>query len=363
MDGPLHVIGCGIVSAVGYNAPATLAALRAGVSGVRASGWLDPVSGEPLPCGRVSLPQRWGGARLLADLLAPAVWECLQAVALHAQDPVATPLRLSDVPLFIAVGAPDRPGRPADLAAALPRLLGDSLGQPLHPASMIFESDQVGGLHALQAARQWLAGGSDRRAIVAGVDSLLERDTLESLARRRRLLTARTIDGLHAGEAGAAVLVSLSPGAGGGLALLGWGEGVEAGTIDSTVPTRGDGLTAAVRQALSAAGLRLDDVAYRVTDVSGEHYKFKEAMIVAVRLQQGPRAVPLDLWHPIEYLGEVGAAIVPCLLAWAWHSQSQGYAPGPTALCHVSSDHGGRGALVVQAVAGARDPFQGARAA
>ncbi|OWQ84455.1 hypothetical protein CDN99_24510 [Roseateles aquatilis] len=342
--GPLFVIGCGIVSAVGYNAPSTLAALRAGVSGVRASGWLDPVSGEPLPCGRVSLPQRWGGSRLLAGLLAPAIWECLQASA--------APLRLREVPLFIASSAPDRPGRPADLAAALPELLAQSLDDALHPASMVFQEDQIGGLHALLAARQWLAGGADRRAIVAGVDSLLERATLESLAQRRRLLTAMNIDGLHAGEAGAAVLVSLAPGEAGGLAVVGCGEGVERGTIDSTLATRGDGLTDAVGQALRQARLRLDDVAYRVTDLSGEHYKFKEAMIAALRLQEGPRETPLDLWHPIEYLGEIGAAIVPCLLAWAWHALDEGYAPGPTALCHVGSDQGGRGAMIARAVPG-----------
>ena len=88
-------------------------------------------------------------------------------------------------------------------------------------------------------------------------------------------------------------------------------------------------------------------MAYRLTDLSGEHYKFKEAAFVAGRLNSGERDVPLDLWHPIEYLGEIGAAILPCLLAQAMHAAREQYAPGPLALCHVGSDTGERAALVV----------------
>ena len=90
------------------------------------------------------------------------------------------------------------------------------------------------------------------------------------------------------------------------------------------------------------------DVALRVTDLSGEHYKFKEAAFVAGRLDTSARSTPLDLWHPIQYLGEVGAAILPCLLAQALHAGRFGYAPGPISLCHVGSDAGERAALVAK---------------
>jgi 3-oxoacyl-[acyl-carrier-protein] synthase-1 len=92
----------------------------------------------------------------------------------------------------------------------------------------------------------------------------------------------------------------------------------------------------------------LKDVAWRLTDLSGEHYKFKEAAFTAGRLNGGERETPLDLWHPIEYLGEIGAAVLPCLLAQAMDAARQGYAPGPLALCHVGSDAGQRAAMVVQ---------------
>ena len=73
--------------------------------------------------------------------------------------------------------------------------------------------------------------------------------------------------------------------------------------------------------------------------------------ISRMRFDHAPRKRPLELWHPIEYLGEIGAAILPCLLAWTAHALRHGYAPGPRALCHIGSDDGQRMALVLQPVA------------
>ena len=88
-------------------------------------------------------------------------------------------------------------------------------------------------------------------------------------------------------------------------------------------------------------------MAFRITDLSGEHYKFKEALFVLTRLDREPRSQILDLWHPIEYLGEVGAAILPCLLAWTMHARDHKYAPGRLALCHVGNDNGQRAAMIL----------------
>ncbi|MCI3953284.1 MAG: hypothetical protein K0R53_2783 [Burkholderiales bacterium] len=89
------------------------------------------------------------------------------------------------------------------------------------------------------------------------------------------------------------------------------------------------------------------EVAYRLTDLSGEHYKFKEAAFVVGRLDSGDREGAFEIWHPIEYLGHIGAAVLPCLLAQAMHAGQEGYAPGPIALCHVGNDDGERAAFVV----------------
>ena len=106
----LAVVASGLVTGLGFNAPATLAALRAGLSGVRETPWKDHVSGDPIKGCRVSLPHWWEGTGKLADLVAPAIHECL--LGAPADD-------IAAIPVLVGVSAPDRPGRPGDLDATL----------------------------------------------------------------------------------------------------------------------------------------------------------------------------------------------------------------------------------------------------
>lgn len=333
----LAILGSGMVTALGYNAPATLAALRAGISAVRASAWTDFSSGEALRAAKVDLPQWWEGAGKLAELAAPAIAECLRA---------AQPEPARHVPLLLGVPAPHRSAG-FDGIESLLEEISLRLQVPPHPSSALYPADQAGCVHALAQAHRLIEQGIAPKVVVAGVDSFLHQPMLDAYAERRRLMTPGNSNGFFPGEAACAVLVGPAEPAGPALRILGFGWGHEPATIESTEPLRAQGLTDAVRRALSSAGVALKDVAYRLTDLSGEHYKFKEAAFVAGRLNGGEREVPLDLWHPIEYLGEIGAAILPCLLAWADDAAEKGYAPGPLALCHVGSDAGERAALVV----------------
>jgi 3-oxoacyl-[acyl-carrier-protein] synthase-1 len=336
---PLTVTRVGMVTAVGYNAPASLAALRAGVSGIRTEAWADPLSGEPFRCARVWFPQRWGGARLFADLVAPAILECVSETG---------PDALQSIPILLGISEPGRVGRPESLEETLLDVLYARLGTQPHPDSRIYANGQTGCAHALLDARNLIGARRAGAVIVAGVDSFIDRVTLESYAYRRRILTPANFNGFLPGEAGAAVLVSTVSDERNAVRITGWGHALESAPIEDTKPFRGEGLTRAVRAALTTAGVGLQEIGFRITDVSGEHYKFKEAMFAAMRLHKGGRADPPDLWHPIEYLGEIGAAILPCLLAWVSHAMRAGYAPGPRALCHVGNDAGDRAAFVVE---------------
>jgi 3-oxoacyl-[acyl-carrier-protein] synthase-1 len=336
----LAVIASGMVSALGFNSAASLAAMRSGISAVRELPWMDFESGEPLRGAKVSLPHWWDGVGKLADLLAPALAECLEAAAKQGD------LR---IPLLIGIAARDRTARPEGLEDYLLAAVEARLGRPHHPESALFPADQVGAAQALLHAQGLIDSGSARHVVVAGVDSFLSAGMLSAYGERRRLVTPANSNGFFPGEAGAAVLVAA---AGNSLArselrIQGMGRGQEGATIEGTEPFRAEGLTEAVKAALDGAKVRLKDVAWRLTDLSGEHYKFKEAAFVAGRLNGGERSVPLDLWHPIEYLGEIGAAILPCLLAQAKHAGEEDYAPGRLALCHVSSDAGERAAMVL----------------
>ncbi|GJH21756.1 hypothetical protein CBA19CS22_34460 [Caballeronia novacaledonica] len=340
----LSVIASGMVTGLGFNAPASLAALRAGISAVRKTGWTDHRTGAALLAAKVDLPHWWEGVGKYADLIAPAIEECLQALVSVAPE---------SVPILLGVAAPERPGRVPGLDDALLDEMHARLELRRHHETRSFAMDQTGCVHGLIVARALIERGVAQRVIVAGVDSFLHRATLRAYAERRRLMTPGNSNGFFAGEAGCAVAVGATGTHDGSeLVIRGIGMANESATIDGTEPLRARGLTIAVRQALENAGVGLTDVAYRLTDLSGEHYKFKEAVFTEGRLNGEPRDKPLDLWHPIEYLGEIGAAILPCLLAQALHAAREGYAPGQLALCHVGSDAGARAALVVGMASG-----------
>ena len=86
---------------------------------------------------------------------------------------------------------------------------------------------------------------------------------------------------------------------------------------------------------------------FRITDISGEQYGFKEASLALSRLLR-VRKEEFDIWHPADCIGEVGAAALPCMLGVALFAARKGYAPGPAILCHLGNDDGKRAALVVR---------------
>lgn len=335
----LAIRGCGMVSALGFNAPTSLAALRAGVSAVRSLPWLDFESGEPLRGAKVDLPQWWEGVGKLADLLAPAIDECLQVAEVPP----------TEIPILLGVAERSRPARFADLETDLLATVQAKLGVLQHSESRLYPQGQTGCANALVQAHRLIRQGKARCCVVAGVDSYLQQGALDAYVGQRRLMTPSNSNGFFPGEAGCAVLVSEA----GNLAvdelrILGFGVGRETATISDTEPLCAEGLTRAVRQALASADIAMTSIPRRLTDISGEQYMFKEALFTMMRTNVGPHPVTPALEHPIEYLGHIGAAILPCLLAWAWHGQQQRYFEPDPLLIHVGSDEGYRAALVVQ---------------
>lgn len=340
----------GLVTPVGFRSETTLAALHAGVSGIQALGFRH-ISGQAYRGGRVDLSQRWSGTSLLAGLLAPAIHECLGAATV----PVA------EIPWLVGTSATDRIGRPADLDRALLPEVAHRLNVPLPPGSATAPRDAMGAAFALQRAAALIAEGQAQQVVVAGVDSFLDQRLLDDLDQRLRLLGPGRLNGFLPGEGAAAVLVSAADAIpmnrSGVLAVRSLSLAQEPAPVGSGRPFRGEGLTAAVAGALEQAQVSMDQIDWRMTDVSGEHYGFKEAMLAALRLDRRDRDQALDLWHPIEYTGHLGAAMLPLLLAWARHALALGYAPGPRALLHVGEDAGGRAALVVEARTSGRTPW------
>jgi 3-oxoacyl-[acyl-carrier-protein] synthase-1 len=330
-----------MVTPVGFNASTSCAAMRAGIRNVAQSVLWDSRIGAPLVAGKVPLPQWWTGLEKLADLAAPAINECL----------AFSKLDVSQVPIILGVCGPDRLGRPEDFDRRLFDVIGEKLGGRLHPKSGVLPRDRVSGAQGLLYAQRVLEAQDATACVVAGVDSLLHGDLVDHYLEQRRILTPDNSNGFSPGEAGSAVLVVAS-GQKSEIQILGIGFGRESATVESDEPLRGEGLTDAVRSALTMAALRIEDVHYRITDLNGEHYRFKEMALAMLRFERQPRPQLFDLWHPAEFIGDVGAAIGPLAFGIGLHAGHYGYGTGPTVLYTFGNDDGARAAVIGRFVSG-----------
>lgn len=340
---PLAIKASGMVTAAGFNARSTCAAIRAGVSGVRKDNIWDIESGEKISVGRPHMPQWWEGSEMLAELAAPAISECLTAVPLDADR--------TGIPIFVLLSPPDRPCREPELGKIVLSGIQDRLSGSSTGGLTVYAAGRIGILHALRRASELFSNRSASYAVIVGADTFLRQAVAQAYMEERRLLTPGNSNGFIPGEAACAVLVApISDQGGSELRVIGWGEGRETGTIVSDKPLTGDGLTTAIREALKEAGQEWAKTQFWLTDQNAEHYKAKECTIAQIRLERRlkPAEKPFEIWHPIEYLGEIGSAIGPCLLNVALAAARGGYAPGRLALMSVSEDNEERAAFVLQ---------------
>lgn len=342
----LSITASGLVTPVGFTSAASCAAMRAGIRQVEEANLWDPETGSYIGAGKVHLPHWWIGLGKLAELAAPAIIECIDAAVSTSPE---------EIPLLLGVAESRRPGRFAGLDEQILDEVEHRLGFRLNPASRVIPRGQVSVIVGLREAESLLMRGEARCCVVAAVDSLLQRETVRPYLEQRRILTPANSNGFAPGEAGSAVLVrSQTAGEESSLAVLGIGTAREVATPDSDEPRRGDGLTQAIRGALAQAQLSIQDVQYRIADLSGEHDWFKEMAFAMLRHERALRPKLFELWHPSENIGETGAAIGPMLFAVALAAGRKGYAVGPTALLTFGNDEGDRAAAVVRFEPGRR---------
>ncbi len=330
---PVAVVASGMVTAVGFDSPSTCAAIRSGLSAAAETLFIDD-GGEPLIGSAVQFETPVRGFEKLVRLIVPAIAECLAA---------ATTIPADEIPLILLLPERGRPGLPMDLERRLGVEVEARLGLRFHRDSVVHCAGRIGIAHGLRAAEHLLHDGGRPACIVAGVDSLLTGPALAALEIKERLLTSRNSNGFIPGEAGTAVLIMPAGRTRAAeLQCLGIGWGTEKSTVESEKPLRADGMVEAIRTGLADAGVTYDDLSYRLVDVSGEQYGFKEAALAVGRTLRKVKPT-FPIWHPAECVGEVGAAIGPCMLGVALAAARKGYAPGKGALCQFTSDDGARG--------------------
>lgn len=343
----LSVIGYGMWTAAGHDGPSTVAAMRAGVSGAERANLWDYTVGANLNAFRVHAHQWWEGATFLPDLAFPVIEEC------RAQVPEALGVAPEDVPILLGVAPKDRPDRPPELERILLDGLAERNGRPLPTGSGTIAGGRVALPHLLGRAAETL-----RRlpvAIVVGVESFLRQRIVEHYIERGRLLCGTNSSGFIVGEAAAGLLVAPTGRTRGPeLRILGIGAGHERSRDGGSKeqPVRAVGLTEAMRAALKMSQVQFYDIPLVMADLNGEHFKFKELALATMRVDrlppEGRSRRPrghVEHWNVVETIGEVGAALLPAALGWAFEAGRSGYLPGRV-MFSAGEDDGNRVALV-----------------
>ena len=207
----------------------------------------------------------------------------------------------------------------------------------------------AGGLAAIRAALADLSSGATELAVVLGVDSLLDEDTLDWLHLCGRLKCDGIPAGLQPGEAGVAI------------ALMG------RGSESSTRPlTRVGAVSVAPEErtllsGASAAGEALAKVVaecwrpydggtpWIVSDQNGEIYRATDwgHAVVRLRAQFEAFANPV-VWYPAVSFGDTGAASALTGICAAIRAWDRNYAPAATAIVAAASDAAGRAAVSIE---------------
>jgi len=334
---PIAILASGMVTGVGLTAASTCAAIRCAVSNFTETRFMDK-GGEWIMGAQVPLEEPWRGRTKLVKMVVPAIKECL--ASLDGIPP-------AKVPLFLCVAEPERPGRLEGLDHTLLMEVQVELGVQFHPESQVIAEGKVSGATALALARQWLYARRSDYCLIAGVDSYLVAGTLAAYEEQTRLLTSQDHDGFIPGEAGAAILVGMPHRVKGvSIECLGIGQGRERATVLSEEPLKADGLVAAIKGALADAGCGMGDLDFRITDLSGEQYGFKEATLALSRIRRR-LTERFEILHPADCVGEIGAAIMPVVLGFLGQATKKRYLPGQKALFHGANDGGERVALML----------------
>jgi len=330
----------GMVCSVGLSAAAACAAMRAAIAKFDELPYLDN-QGEPIVAAMVPGldPELKNGQRLVA-MLGMALTDCL------SEKPT---LPLQKVPLLVGLAEPGRPGGGAGLAENIILQVQEKFGLKFHPTlSRAISKGHTAGFEALRVARELLQDAEMRTCVICGVDSCINVSTLRWLDQTYRLKTPANPHGLIPGEAAAVVLVQRAPAAGAAAEVIGLGFGKEKAHVMSEEPLLGLGLTDAARAALAEAKLGFHEMDWRISDVTGEEYRFKEMALVESRLVRIARKVAQPLWHCADSMGDSGAAAGVAQLVVADQAFHKGYAPGDKAICLTSSVPGDRAAAIVQ---------------
>lgn len=208
------------------------------------------------------------------------------------------------------------------------------------------QSGHTGVAEAIEQASRDLARGICDIAIVGGVDSLLDEDTLGWLELTGRLKTPDLATGLQPAEAcGFLILQTERTATAMGIRIQARLQAVykaqERNSLFSGEPSTGMALAEVLSQALP------DQTSWLVHDLNGEQYRASEWGNAIFRLASSLALQPSAAWLPSTSFGDTGAATGVVQACWAIQALERKYAPAVSVALSATSEDALRTCVVL----------------
>ena len=245
------------------------------------------------------------------------------------------------IPLFLA--GPDgifshvSPGLTPGFVEAIAQVTGAKLDVK---ESRTYSVGRAGAFQAIEHAFEYMRVTGKEEVLVGGVDCFRDYLHLSRLDQEGRILYNGNTDGFAAGEGAAFILLSAKEcpheGSGKKIRLYSPGMGVEEGAIYGSAPYTGEGLSAAVKNALANhPGKHIKSI---YSSMNGEQYWAKE-LGVAMTRHHSNFLDNVAIEHPADCFGDLGAAFGAVVLGYQANEDPGAY------LIYGSSDSTFRAAM------------------
>jgi len=349
----IFVMESGILTSVGMNTAMTLASVRAGINTYQESSCINkdlhPVKIAAIPEGAFEIAEVQGNNPLYQQVRS----QRMLGIAAKALEEVMSGYAL-EKPLPLFLGGPEiKPLNhaviDADFISHLVALSGANIDVQ---QSRLIATGHPAGIQAIELAFRYCQQTGNKHVLIGGVDSLIDLHAMGAFDSDERMSAYNIADGFVPGEAAGFLLLSTEQGlndfqnqAIGRISYPGLAS--EEGHRYSSTPYLGEGLANAVTESLRKFnGPKINTV---FSGMNGESFAVKEHGVAMARNHQALNET-VDVQHPIDCFGDIGAALGPILIGLGLTGMQTGVYQSP-ALVYCSAEQEIRAACCIQSVA------------
>jgi len=349
----LLVMSTGTLTSVGMNTPMTLASVRAGINTYQESSCLNkdlnPMKVSSIPEGAFEIAEVQSNNPLYQQVRL----QRMLGIAAKALEEVMSNYALENpLPLFLG-GSEIKPlNQPVIDAEFLSHLVALSGANIDLKQSRLIATGHPSGIQAIELAFRYCQQTGNKHVLIGGVDSLIDLHAMGAFDNDERMSAYSIADGFVPGEAAGFLLLSTEQGltdfqnkAIGRISYPGLAS--EKGHRYSSAPYLGEGLAHAVTESLQKFnGPKINTV---FSGMNGESLAAKEHGVAMTRNHQA-LSETLNIQHPIDCFGDIGAALAPVLIGLGLTGMQTGAYQSP-ALVYCSAEEEIRAACCIQSVA------------